>query len=233
MVSSHLVRNLKNAIDAILDDAEAHAEFSEVVFAVQTLLAQQFVLEADHRSRGYKSVAANWDLVSAILELCGFKAEARPQAGIYGIQVRTIVDAEGAVSRPPLGRPVGVSETCLLLTLRDLYDIGMREGRSEIDAPSTVLTTTDAINTAMADLGERRRYTNVTALLGDLKKLQAHHLIAIGQKGADGLQIVRLLPTLPIVTGEAYFNLLIEFVEAAKSENPERLGKGADAGVSV
>ncbi len=223
MTSSAALKALRAALDDFQDDLESRTEQADIVFGIQTLLQHQFVLEQDRQVRAYQAVANHWDVISAVLSLCGFRPTHVQSAGIYGIQVAAIFDENGDASRPPLGRPISLMETCLLLVLRDLYDVKMREGRSERDMPGTVLVSTDEIRTAMQDMGPRRSYTSLSAMVADLRKLQHHRILVVRDKQpGDDFLVVRLQPTLPLVTPEKYIDALMRFIDhaAAIEQNP-------------
>lgn len=207
---------------------EGKAEPDSVRGVVQMILSRQF-LYADSRMtrKSYALAKAHWRDIEAIITLLGFRPIRDDRVGIIGIGLRPMADPEtGELGSPPREQMIGVQQTCLLLTLRHLYDVRRSAGETDEDAgrAGAVVVTATEIDAAIVAVAPRRRYQTITKLRSDLDDLRRQGLVEDLGDADNGDMLVQILPAIALVLERDQIDLLKKSLPAASPIPAEPTG---------
>jgi hypothetical protein len=178
--------------------------------AARALLTHQFLLLERPRDRAvYRLVANQFDYFTDLLDALGWTLHRDDQLGIIGVLP---LETE-AYAR------LRLTDTLVLLCLRLLYEEGVE--RFEVRD--------GAAYTATETLLKRPRPRR-PELMDILARLRRHALIEIGDDDETGLPMLRILPTIRLVTGGRVQERIRAFIDAAEQAPDEDEVSGEDAG---
>ena len=170
--------------------------------AARALLTHQFVLLERPRDRAvYRLVANQFDYFTDLLDALGWTLHRDDQLGIIGVLP---LETE-AYAR------LRLTDTLVLLCLRLLYEEGVE--RFEV-RDGAVYTATETLLGRYETLLKRPRPRR-PELMDILARLRRHALIEIGDDDETGLPMLRILPTIRLVTGGRVQERIRAFIEAA------------------
>jgi hypothetical protein len=170
--------------------------------AARALLTQQFLLLERPRDRGaYRLVANHFDYFTDLLDALGWTLHRDDQLGIIGVLP---LESEAHAR-------LRLADTLLLLCLRLLYEEGVE--RFEV-RDGAVYTATETLLGRYETLLKRPRPRR-PELMDILARLRRHALIEIGDEDETGLPLLRILPTIRLVTGTRVAERMRAFIDAA------------------
>jgi len=178
--------------------------------AARALLTHQFLLLERPRDRAaYRLVANHFDYFTDLLDALGWTLHRDDQLGIIGVlPLETEAHAR-----------LRLADTLVLLCLRLLYEEGVE--RFEVRD--------GAVYTATETLLKRPRPRR-PELMDILARLRRHALIEIGEGDDSGLPMLRILPTVRLVTGTRATERIRAFIDAAEETQDDAEASGEEAG---
>lgn len=176
--------------------------------AARALLARQFLLLERSRDREpYRLVANHFDYFTNLLDALGWTLHRDDPLGIIGVlPLETETHA-----------PLRLVDTLLLLCLRLLYEEGVE--RFEV-REGAVFTSAETLLGRYETLLTRTRPRR-PELLEILNRLRRQSLLELGQEDENGLPMLRILPTIRLVTGSQVSERIRAFVEAARENEDD------------
>jgi hypothetical protein len=183
-------------------ERDESGEPNDFRIAARALLTRQFLLlERAGDRAAYRLVANHFDYFTDLLDALGWTLHRDDELGIIGVlPLETEAHAR-----------LRLADTLVLLCLRLLYEEGVeafqvRDGAVFADT-ETLLGRYEAL------LGRRRPPR--PELLDILARLRRRSLIETGDKDDSGLPMLRILPTIRLVTGTGVQGRIQAFIDAA------------------
>ncbi len=183
--------------------------------AAGALLKRQFLLlERPVDRDAYRLIVNHFDYFANLFDALGWTLHRDDTFGIIGLLPG---DAEGF-------KHLRLGESLMMLCLRLLYEEGMARFEAR---EGSVYAPAEALLGRYETLLKRKR-----PLISDfremLRRLRRYSLIETREDAEDGLPVIRILPTIRLVTGDQVQTRIAAFVSAL-DEAPEALdGKTLD-----
>ncbi len=176
------------------------AEPDDFRSAAKAVLKRQFLLLERPGDRDpYRLIANHFDYFANLFDALGWTLHRDDTFGLIGLLPG---DAEGF-------RHLRLVDSLMLLCLRLLYEEGME--RFEAREGSVYTQSQTLLGRYETLLG--RKLPPVSDYREVLRRLRRYSLIEIGDETEDGLPVLRILPTVRLVTGDRVQARLAAFVE--------------------
>lgn len=176
------------------------AEPDDFRAAAKAVLKRQFLLlERPSDRDSYRLIANHFDYFANLFDALGWTLHRDDTFGLIGLLPG---DAEGF-------RHLRLVDSLMLLCLRLLYEEGME--RFEAREGSVYTQSQTLLGRYETLLG--RKLPPVSDYREVLRRLRRYSLIEIGDETEDGLPVLRILPTVRLVTGDRVQVRLAAFVE--------------------
>jgi len=193
------------------------AEPDDFRSAARAVLKRQFLLLERPGDRDpYRLIVNHFDYFANLFDALGWTLHRDDTFGLIGLLPG---DAEGF-------RHLRLADSLLLLCLRLIYEEGMERFEAR---EGSVYTPSEALLSRYETL-LGRKLPPLPDYREILRRLRRYSLIEIGDEAADGLPVLRILPTVRLVTGDQVQARVAAFLEA-NGESTEALDPGVD-GVS-
>jgi hypothetical protein len=190
------------------------AEPDDFRSAARLVLKRQFLLLERPGDRDpYRLIVNHFDYFVSLFDALGWTLHRDDTFGLVGLLPR---DAEGF-------RHLRLVDSLLLLCLRLLYEEGLE--RFEAREGSVYTPSETLLGRYETLLG--RKLPPLSDYREILRRLRRWSLIEIGDEAADGLPVLRILPTVRLVTGDQVQARIVAFLDAS-GEAPETLDQEAD-----
>ena len=177
--------------------------------AASALLQRQFLMLERTRDRdAYRIIVNHFDYFTNLFDALGWTLHRDDNFSLVGILPS---DAE-IFSR------LKMAESLMLLCLRLLYEEGM-EKFEVVDG--CVFTQSEILLSRYETLLSRKR-PQITEFREVLRSLKKYSMIELGNEGDDGLPMIRIMPTIRLVTGSKVQERIQTFV-LEKNEDLEAL----------
>ena len=177
--------------------------------AASALLQRQFLMLERTRDRdAYRIIVNHFDYYTNLFDALGWTVHRDDNFSLVGILPS---DAE-VFSR------LKMVESLMLLCLRLLYEEGME--KFEV-VEGCVFTQSEILLSRYETLLSRKR-PQITEFRELLRSLKKYSMIELGNEGDDGLPMIRIMPTIRLVTGSKVQERIQTFV-LEKDEDVEDL----------
>jgi hypothetical protein len=191
-----------------------NAEPDDFRSAARAVLKRQFLLLERPGDRDpYRLIVNHFDYFANLFDALGWTLHRDDTFGLIGLLPG---DAEGF-------RHLRLVDSLMLLCLRLIYEEGME--RFEAREGSVYTQSQTLLGRYEILLG--RRLPPITDYRETLRRLRRYSLIEIGDETEDGLPILRILPTVRLVTGDQVQTRIAAFVDAS-GESPGEDAPNAD-----
>jgi len=175
--------------------------------AASALLQRQFLMLERTRDRdAYRIVTNHYDYYANLFDALGWSLYRDDTFSLVGLLPS---EAESFAR-------LRMVEGLMLLCLRLLYEEGM-ENFEVTDG--CVFTQSEALLSRYETLLHRKR-PQLTEFRGLLRTLKRYSLIELGDESEDGLPMIRILPTVRLVTGSKIQERIQSFI-ASKSDDED------------
>ena len=203
------------------------AEPDDFRSAARLVLKRQFLLlERPGDRDAYRLIVNHFDYFVSLFDALGWTLHRDDTFGLVGLLPG---DAEGF-------RHLRLADSLLLLCLRLIYEEGMERFEAR---EGSVYTPSEALLGRYETL-LGRRLPPVSDYRESLRRLRRYSLIEIGDEAADGLPVLRILPTVRLVTGDqvqarnaAFLDVPDETPDALEADAEEAAEAGPDQGEPV
>jgi len=193
------------------------AEPEDFRSAARAVLRRQFLLLERPGDRDpYRLIVNHFDYFVSLFDALGWTLHRDDTFGLIGLLPG---DAEGF-------RYLRLADSLMLLCLRLIYEEGMERFEAR---EGSVYTPSEALLSRYETL-LGRKLPPLSDYREILRRLRRYSLIEIGDEAADGLPVLRILPTVRLVTGDQVQARVAAFLEA-NGESTEAPDPGVD-GVS-
>ena len=193
------------------------AEPEDFRSAARLVLRHQFLLLERPGDRDpYRLIVNHFDYFVSLFDALGWTLHRDDTFGLIGLLPG---DAEGF-------RYLRLADSLMLLCLRLIYEEGMERFEAR---EGSVYTPSEALLSRYETL-LGRKLPPLSDYREILRRLRRYSLIEIGDEAADGLPVLRILPTVRLVTGDQVQARVAAFLEA-NGESTEAPDPGVD-GVS-
>jgi len=193
------------------------AEPEDFRSAARLVLRRQFLLLERPGDRDpYRLIVNHFDYFVSLFDALGWTLHRDDTFGLIGLLPG---DAEGF-------RYLRLADSLMLLCLRLIYEEGMERFEAR---EGSVYTPSEALLSRYETL-LGRKLPPLSDYREILRRLRRYSLIEIGDEAADGLPVLRILPTVRLVTGDQVQARVAAFLEA-NGESTEAPDPGVD-GVS-
>jgi len=193
------------------------AEPEDFRSAARLVLRRQFLLLERPGDRDpYRLIVNHFDYFVSLFDALGWTLHRDDTFGLIGLLPG---DAEGF-------RYLRLADSLMLLCLRLIYEEGMERFEAR---EGSVYTPSEALLSRYETL-LGRKLPPLSDYREILRRLRRYSLIEIGDEAADGLPVLRTLPTVRLVTGDQVQARVAAFLEA-NGESTEAPDPGVD-GVS-
>ena len=190
------------------------AEPDDFRSAARAVLKRQFLLLERPGDRDpYRLIVNHFDYFANLFDALGWTLHRDDTFGLVGLLPG---DAEGF-------RHLRLADSLLLLCLRLIYEEGMERFEAR---EGSVYTPSEALLGRYETL-LGRRLPPVSDYREILRRLRRYSLIEIGDETADGLPVLRILPTVRLVTGDQVQARIAAFLDVP-DETPDALDADAD-----
>jgi hypothetical protein len=190
------------------------AEPDDFRSAARAVLKRQFLLLERPGDRDpYRLIVNHFDYFANLFDALGWTLHRDDTFGLVGLLPG---DAEGF-------RHLRLADSLLLLCLRLIYEEGME--RFEAREGSVYTQSETLLGRYETLLG--RRLPPVSDYREILRRLRRYSLIEIGDETADGLPVLRILPTVRLVTGDQIQARIAAFLDVP-DETPDALDVDAE-----
>lgn len=167
--------------------------------AASTLLQRQFVMLERTRDREtYRIILNHFDYFSDLFDALGWSLHRDDAFDLIGLLP---TDAESFSRLKQI-------DTLMLLCLRLLYEEGME--KFEVTDGCVFQSSETIISRYETLLGRKR--PQITEFRDVLRTLKRYSLIELGEDAEDGLPMIRILPTIRLVTGEKVLERIQAFI---------------------
>jgi hypothetical protein len=191
-----------------------NAEPDDFRSAARAVLSRQFLLlERAGDRNSYRLIVNHFDYFANLFDALGWTLHRDDTLGFIGLLPG---DAEGF-------RHLRLVDSLMLLCLRLLYEEGME--RFEAREGSVYVQSQTLLGRYETLLG--RKLPPITDYRETLRRLRRYSLIEVGDETEDGLPILRILPTVRLVTGDQVQTRIAAFVDAS-GESPGEDAPNAD-----
>ncbi|MCU0833069.1 MAG: DUF4194 domain-containing protein [Chromatiaceae bacterium] len=203
------------------------AEPEDFRSAARLVLKRQFLLLERPGDRDpYRLIVNHFDYFANLFDALGWTLHRDDTLGLVGLLPG---DAEGF-------RHLRLADSLMLLCLRLLYEEGMERFEAR---EGSVFTPSEALLGRYETL-LGRKLPPISDYREILRRLRRWSLIEIGDETADGLPVLRILPTVRLVTGDQVQTRIAAFLEADGEDqgtpDPEAdpaVGQAADQNESI
>ena len=193
------------------------AEPEDFRSAARLVLRRQFLLLERPGDRDpYRLIVNHFDYFVSLFDALGWTLHRDDTFGLIGLLPG---DAEGF-------RYLRLADSLMLLCLWLIYEEGMERFEAR---EGSVYTPSEALLSRYETL-LGRKLPPLSDYREILRRLRRYSLIEIGDEAADGLPVLRILPTVRLVTGDQVQARVAAFLEA-NGESTEAPDPGVD-GVS-
>jgi len=193
------------------------AEPEDFRSAARLVLRHQFLLLERPGDRDpYRLIVNHFDYFVSLFDALGWTLHRDDTFGLIGLLPG---DAEGF-------RYLRLADSLMLLCLRLIYEEGVERFEAR---EGSVYTPSEALLSRYETL-LGRKLPPLSDYREILRRLRRYSLIEIGDEAADGLPVLRILPTVRLVTGDQVQARVAAFLEA-NGESTEAPDPGVD-GVS-
>ena len=190
------------------------AEPDDFRSAARAVLKRQFLLLERPGDRDpYRLIVNHFDYFANLFDALGWTLHRDDTFGLVGLLPG---DAEGF-------RHLRLVDSLLLLCLRLIYEEGMERFEAR---EGSVYTPSEALLGRYETL-LGRRLPPVSDYREILRRLRRYSLIEIGDEAADGLPVLRILPTVRLVTGDQVQARIAAFLDVP-DEIPDALDADAE-----
>ena len=190
------------------------AEPDDFRSAARLVLKRQFLLlERPGDRDAYRLIVNHFDYFVSLFDALGWTLQRDDTFGLVGLLPG---DAEGF-------RHLRLADSLLLLCLRLIYEEGMERFEAR---EGSVYTPSEALLGRYETL-LGRRLPPVSDYRESLRRLRRYSLIEIGDEAADGLPVLRILPTVRLVTGDQVQARIAAFLDVP-DEIPDALDADAE-----
>ena len=190
------------------------AEPDDFRSAARAVLKRQFLLLERPGDRDpYRLIVNHFDYFANLFDALGWTLHRDDTFGLIGLLPG---DAEGF-------RHLRLADSLLLLCLRLIYEEGMERFEAR---EGSVYTPSEALLGRYETL-LGRRLPPVSDYREILRRLRRYSLIEIGDEAADGLPVLRILPTVRLVTGDQVQARIAAFLDVP-DEIPDALDADAE-----
>jgi len=190
------------------------AEPDDFRSAARAVLKRQFLLLERPGDRDpYRLIVNHFDYFANLFDALGWTLHRDDTFGLVGLLPG---DAEGF-------RHLRLADSLLLLCLRLIYEEGMERFEAR---EGSVYTPSEALLGRYETL-LGRRLPPVSDYRESLRRLRRYSLIEIGDEAADGLPVLRILPTVRLVTGDQVQARIAAFLDVP-DETPDALDADAE-----
>ena len=190
------------------------AEPDDFRSAARAVLKRQFLLLERPGDRDpYRLIVNHFDYFANLFDALGWTLHRDDTFGLVGLLPG---DAEGF-------RHLRLADSLLLLCLRLIYEEGMERFEAR---EGSVYTPSEALLGRYETL-LGRRLPPVSDYRESLRRLRRYSLIEIGDEAADGLPVLRILPTVRLVTGDQVQARIAAFLDVP-DEIPDALDADAE-----
>ena len=190
------------------------AEPDDFRSAARAVLKRQFLLLERPGDRDpYRLIVNHFDYFANLFDALGWTLHRDDTFGLVGLLPG---DAEGF-------RHLRLADSLLLLCLRLIYEDGMERFEAR---EGSVYTPSEALLGRYETL-LGRRLPPVSDYRESLRRLRRYSLIEIGDEAADGLPVLRILPTVRLVTGDQVQARIAAFLDVP-DEIPDALDADAE-----
>jgi len=190
------------------------AEPDDFRSAARAVLKRQFLLLERPGDRDpYRLIVNHFDYFANLFDALGWTLHRDDTFGLVGLLPG---DAEGF-------RHLRLVDSLLLLCLRLIYEEGMERFEAR---EGSVYTPSEALLGRYETL-LGRRLPPVSDYRESLRRLRRYSLIEIGDEAADGLPVLRILPTVRLVTGDQVQARIAAFLDVP-DEIPDALDADAE-----
>jgi hypothetical protein len=190
------------------------AEPDDFRSAARAVLKRQFLLLERPGDRDpYRLIVNHFDYFANLFDALGWTLHRDDTFGLVGLLPG---DAEGF-------RHLRLVDSLLLLCLRLIYEEGMERFEAR---EGSVYTPSEALLGRYETL-LGRRLPPVSDYRESLRRLRRYSLIEIGDEAADGLPVLRILPTVRLVTGDQVQARIAAFLDVP-DETPDALDADAE-----
>jgi hypothetical protein len=190
------------------------AEPDDFRSAARAVLKRQFLLLERPGDRDpYRLIVNHFDYFANLFDALGWTLHRDDTFGLVGLLPG---DAEGF-------RHLRLADSLLLLCLRLIYEEGMERFEAR---EGSVYTPSEALLGRYETL-LGRRLPPVSDYREILRRLRRYSLIEIGDEAADGLPVLRILPTVRLVTGDQVQARIAAFLDVP-DETPDALDADAE-----
>jgi Domain of unknown function (DUF4194) len=190
------------------------AEPDDFRSAARLVLKRQFLLlERPGDRDAYRLIVNHFDYFVSLFDALGWTLHRDDTFGLIGLLPG---DAEGF-------RHLRLVDSLMLLCLRLIYEEGME--RFEAREGSVYTQSQTLLGRYETLLG--RKLPPITDYRETLRRLRRYSLIEIGDETEDGLPMLRILPTVRLVTGDQVQTRIAAFVDAS-GESPDEDATNAD-----
>ena len=191
------------------------AEPDDFRSAARAVLKRQFLLlERPGDRDSYRLIVNHFDYFANLFDALGWTLHRDDTFGLIGLLPG---DAEGFMH-------LRLVDSLMLLCLRLIYEEGMEH--FEAREASVYTQSQTLLGRYEALLG--RKLPPIGDYRETLRRLRRYSLIEIGDETEDGLPVLRILPTVRLVTGDqvqariaAFLEASGEFADAPEGEAPE------------
>jgi hypothetical protein len=191
-----------------------NAEPDDFRSAARAVLRRQFLLLERAGDRdSYRLIVNHFDYFANLFDALGWTLHRDDTFGLIGLLPG---DAEGF-------RHLRLVDSLMLLCLRLIYEEGME--RFEAREGSVYTQSQTLLGRYETLLG--RKLPPITDYRETLRRLRRYSLIEIGDETEDGLPMLRILPTVRLVTGDQIQTRIAAFVDAS-GESPDEDAPNAD-----
>jgi hypothetical protein len=175
--------------------------------AARAVLKRQFLLLERPGDRDpYRLIVNHFDYFANLFDALGWTLHRDDTFGLIGLLPG---DAEGF-------RHLRLADSLMLLCLRLIYEEGMERFEAR---EGSVYTPSEALLSRYETL-LGRKLPPLSDYREILRRLRRYSLIEIGDEAADGLPVLRILPTVRLVTGDQVQARIAAFLDAS-GEAPE------------
>jgi hypothetical protein len=190
------------------------AEPDDFRSAARAVLKRQFLLLERPGDRDpYRLIVNHFDYFANLFDALGWTLHRDDTFGLIGLLPG---DAEGF-------RHLRLVDSLLLLCLRLLYEEGMERFEAR---EGSVYTPSEALLGRYETL-LGRKLPPLSDYRETLRRLRRWSLIEIGDEAADGLPVLRILPTVRLVTGDQVQARIAAFLDVP-DETPDALDADAE-----
>jgi hypothetical protein len=190
------------------------AEPDDFRSAARLVLKRQFLLLGRPGDRdAYRLIVNHFDYFVSLFDALGWTLHRDDTFGLVGLLPE---DAEGF-------RHLRLADSLMLLCLRLIYEEGMERFEAR---EGSVYTPSEALLSRYETL-LGRKLPPVSDYREILRRLRRWSLVEIGDETADGLPVLRILPTVRLVSGDQVQARIAAFLEANR-EGPDALDPEAD-----